>query len=242
MASEPTDARIRVVIYAADEVYRLRGYVGYQIDLEFEPGEAFIGLGAGDLESLTFAAQQNHLFIKPRAGGAHTNITVLTTHRTYHFEYSTVERLPDPALGDVTYVLRFVYPEQHPDRVAAAVEHELTSSPKSRRRNLDYLYRGSAQLKPVSAWDDGVQTRLRFDAHDDLPAIFLRNDDGSESLLNFSVDADELIVHRVARQMTVRRGGLRGCILNQSYTGSGQRLDSGTVAPAVERTTRQLHP
>ena len=50
-----------------------------QIDLEFEPGETFVGLGAGDLESLTFAAQDNHLFLKPRAGGVDTNITVLTT-------------------------------------------------------------------------------------------------------------------------------------------------------------------
>src|SRR6516162_8009557 len=48
------DARIRVLVYATDEVYRLKGYVGYQIDLEFESGEAFVGLGTGDLDSLTF--------------------------------------------------------------------------------------------------------------------------------------------------------------------------------------------
>ena len=107
-------------------------------------------------------------------------------------------------------------------------------------RNLSYGYRGSPQLKPVSTWDDGVQTRLRFDAHEELPAIFVRSDDGSESLLNFSVDGGELVVHRIARQLIVRRGRLTGCIVNQSYTGSGQRLDSGTVAPTVERATKEL--
>ena len=40
--------------YNDEQVYRLRGYVGYQIDLEFEPGETFVGSGAGDLEGLTF--------------------------------------------------------------------------------------------------------------------------------------------------------------------------------------------
>src|SRR5215472_13890468 len=99
-ASGTVDARIRVLIYATDEVYRLKGFVGYQIDLEFESGETFVGLGTGDLDSLTFAAQENHLFLKPRAGGATTNLTVLTTRRTYHFDYSTSERLPDPAFGD----------------------------------------------------------------------------------------------------------------------------------------------
>jgi type IV secretion system protein VirB9 len=241
-ASDPVDARIRLLVYDADEVYRLRGYVGYQIDLEFESGETFVGLGSGDLDSLTFAAQDNHLFVKPRAGGADTNITVLTTRRTYHFDYSSSERRADPSLGDVIYVLRFVYPSQRSDRSAATIEHELTSAPQTRPHNLSYGYRGSAQLKPVSVWDDGVQTRLRFDAHEELPAIFVRNDDGSESLLNFTVDAGELVVHRVARQLTVRRGSLHGCILNENYSGSGQRMESGTVAPAVERAIRPLLP
>jgi type IV secretion system protein VirB9 len=58
------DARVRVATYRADEVYRLRGFVGYQIDLEFEHGESFVGLGAGDIEGLSFVAQDNHLFLK----------------------------------------------------------------------------------------------------------------------------------------------------------------------------------
>ncbi len=240
--SDPIDPRIRVLVYAADEVYRLRGYVGYQVDLEFENGETFVGLGSGDLASLTFAAQENHLFLKPRAGGASTNLTVLTTRRSYHFDYSSSERLPDPDLGDVIYVLRFVYPPQRTGGATAAIEHGLANAPLSRTHNLRYAYRGNPQLKPVSAWDDGVQTRLRFDAHDELPAVFLRNDDGSESLLNFTVEGGELLVHRVARQFVVRRGRLQGCILNQSYLGSGQRLDSETVAPEVERSTRQPPP
>ena len=238
--SGTSDARIRVLIYAEDEVYRLKGYAGYQIDLEFESGEAFVGLGTGDLDSLTFAAKDNHLFLKPRAGGVDTNLTVLTNRRTYHFDYSTSERRPDAAFGDLIYVLRFVYPPQRGDRAAAAVEHELARAPQTRGHNLSYSYRGSPQLKPTSTWDDGVQTRLRFDSHEELPAVFVRNDDGSESLLNFTVDDGELIIHRIARQLTVRRGHLEGCILNQGYGGSGQRLESGTVAPAVERVTREL--
>ena len=107
-ASNPVDSRIRVVVYDADEVFRLKAYAGYQIDLEFESGETFLGLGTGDLDSLTFAAQDNHLFLKPRAGGADTNLTVLTTRRTYHFDYSSSDHRPDPDFGDVIYVLRFV--------------------------------------------------------------------------------------------------------------------------------------
>ena len=36
------DSRIRVAAYNAEQVYRLYAYVGYQIDLEFEPGETYV--------------------------------------------------------------------------------------------------------------------------------------------------------------------------------------------------------
>lgn len=243
-ASAAPDARLRVQEYAPDVIYRLKGYVGYQIDLEFEPGESFIGLGAGDLESLTFSAQENHLFLKPRATAVETNLTVLTNRRTYHFDYVAGSARPGPTLLDVIYGLRFTYP---PTLMLAArsgdtIESSLAAATDQRRRNLNYDYCGSALLKPVSAWDDGVQTRLRFGPQQEVPAIFMRNDDGSESLVNFSIEAGDVIVHRVGRRFIVRRGRLSGCIVNESFSGAGERLESGTLAPTVERVTRGLRP
>ena len=242
LRAEVVDTRIRMFVYAADEVYRLKGYVGYQIDVEFEPGETFVGLGTGDLDSLTFAAQDNHLFLKPKAGGVDTNLTVLTTRRTYHFDYAVSEHRPDPAFGDVIYVLRFSYPAQPSVRVAERVEHSLAAAGETHWHNLNYGYRGSPQLKPSATWDDGVQTHLKFGPQQELPAIFVRNDDGSESLVNFTIDTADIVVHRVSRQLIVRRGRLEGCIVNEGFTGSGARLDSGTVAPAVKRVTRDAPP
>lgn len=238
-----TDNRLRSVVYSSDEVYRLRGYAGYQIDLEFERGEIFIGLGAGDVEALAFVAQDNHLFVKPKATNVHTNLTVLTTRRSYHFDYSADATPPDPGHRDVIYVLRFVYMK------VAAPEAEGTTSPDSalaqapaaRPHNTDYWYCGRPALQPTAAWDDGVHTHLQFNAHGELPALFVRNDDGSESLLNFNVEHSEIVIHRVARQFVLRRGALTGCIVNKGYNGSGEALNSGTVAPEVRRTTREVH-
>ena len=233
--AEP-DRRLRVAAYAADRVYRLTAYVGYQIDLEFEPGERFMGLGAGDLAGLRFAAQDNHLFLKPRAAAIDTNLTVLTNRRSYQFEYSSNARRPDPTQDEVVYALRFTYPP--PPAAGVALERRLEAANAAQPHNLAYAYRGSESLKPQAAWDDGVQTRLRFGARGELPAIFVRNDDGSESLVNFSIAGSDLVVHRVAAQFVVRRGRLRGCIINQKFDGSGTRLKSGTVAPTVERALR----
>ena len=71
------DSRIRYAAYNGDQVYRVRGFIGYQIDFEFEAGESFVGLGAGDLEGLSYFGTENHLFLKPKAAKVATNLTVL---------------------------------------------------------------------------------------------------------------------------------------------------------------------
>src|SRR5690349_8764074 len=134
------DSRIRVAPYAPDEVYRLRGFVGYQVDLEFEAGESFVGLGAGDLESLTFAAQANHLFLKPRAAGVDTNLTVLTSRRAYHFDYSASPRRPDPDVEDIIYVLRFSYPPAPASLGESDALTRALDSAGAAPRSLDYWY------------------------------------------------------------------------------------------------------
>ena len=233
------DSRMRTAVYNGDEVYRLHGYVGYQIDLEFEPGETFTGLGAGDLEGLSFVGQDNHLFLKPKAARVATNLTVLTSRRHYQFDYTALAQRPAADDPGVIYSLRFTYPplpsQSAADAAAKRLDSQLESAGTRRPRNEDYWYCGRPALKPIAASDDGVHTRLRFAANSDLPAIFVRNEDGSESLLNFNMDAGDVIVHRVARQFVLRRGKLTGCIVNRGYTGGSTRLDSGTVAPNVER-------
>ena len=241
-AAPQPDPRIRVAPYRADAVYRLRGYVGYQIDITFAPGERFLGLGVGDSKGVTFAADANHLFLKPRAAHVATNLTVLTSRRTYLFDYEAEPRPPDPTGADVIYALRFEYP-QLPIHTASheqqQVETDLAAAHSTRPRNYDYWYCGEPSLKPTAAWDDGVQTILVFGAHTELPAVFASSADGSESLVNFDVQADRIVVQRVAPRLIVRRGKLTGCIVDRAFKGGGERLSSGTIAPNVERVTRR---
>jgi type IV secretion system protein VirB9 len=232
------DSRIRVTPYDREQVYRLRGYVGYQIDLEFEPGETFVGLGAGDLEGLAYFGQDNHLFLKPKAARVATNVTVLTNRRHYHFDYSALAQPPGAGDPNVIFAVRFTYPplpsQAAQEAAARRLESDLAAA-SAQPRNLDYWYCGSPALRPVFAADDGVHTRLRFAVNADLPAIFVRSDDDTESLLNYSMENGDVIIHRVARRFVLRRGKTVGCILNKGFAGGGTRLDSGTVAPQVER-------
>ena len=60
-----------------------------------------------------------------------------------------------------------------------------------------------------------MHTRITFAPKAEQPAIFILNEDGSESLLNFSMDEGDVILHRVARRLILRRGNLAGCVVNK---------------------------
>lgn len=240
------DGRIRSALYSPEEVYRLVGFVGYDIELIFEPGERFAGKGGGDLEAVTIEAYENQVHIKPRAAIVATNLVIYTDRRAYRFDYSASAHRPNPAMDEVMYAVRFSYPatdlEDKQARNAAQVDHDLARAGAVRPRNTDYWFCGNPAVKPAAASDDGVQTRLTFGPRAEIPAIFVRNADDTESLLNFSMEGGDVVIHRVAPKFIIRRGRLTGCIVNKGFQGAGQRLESGTLSPQVERERKELRP
>lgn len=235
-AAPAADPRIQQLPYRPDAVYPLTGRAGYVLDIRFAPGERLVGVASGDAQAISIESQDNHLFLKPKAAPVQTNLTVLTTLRPYHFDYR-VPRAdatgPTPSL----YALEFQYPEP-PAALAAAQARqrvaELLDAPAA-VRNENYWYCGDAQLKPEAVNDDGVQTRFTFPARGELPVIFLKNADGSESIVNTTVTDHGVTVHRVAERFILRRGRLVGCVVNRGDTRQGVALSGGAVSPAVQR-------
>lgn len=239
------DPRIRTATYDGAQVYKLQGFVGYAIELIFEDGEKFAGTGGGDLEGVTVDSHGNSVLLKPHAAIVATNLVVFTDRRSYRFDYAVSSRAPNRVTDEVMYAVRFVYP---PPKTAAGedaravVERELGAAVAGRPRNTDYWYCGHRALQPVAVSDDGVHTRITFSDRAEIPAVFVRNEDGSESLLNFSMDVGDVVIHRVAPRFVLRRGRLTGCIVNKGFAGAGLRLETGTVSPEVERDVKGAKP
>lgn len=240
------DPRIRTALYNPQQVYRLYGYVGYAIELVFEDGERFAGDGGGDLDGIAIGWHTNHLILKPKVANVGTNLVIYTDRRAYRFEYSATDQAPDPATEEVIWAVQFVYPAPPAQKigptVADQVQADFRKAADGRSKNLDYWYCGSPTIRPVATSDDGVQTRLTFGAKEELPAVFLSNADGSESLLNFSIEQGDVVIHRVAARFILRRGKLTGCVVNKSFSGGGERLSSGTIAPDVQRQRKGEQP
>lgn len=228
------DSRIRTVAYQASDVFDLVGFVGYHLDLEFAEDEEFVGLSAGDPEAITYSAHGNVLTLKPRVTAAQMNLTVSTTRRRYYFDYTIHGHAPNRFRDQVMYVVRFRYPDVGPSP-EARIDAKFEAAAGAKPLNRDYWFCGDASVKPVSAFDDGVHTYLRFAPRRGMPAVFVANEDGSEALVNSTVDGEGLIIHRITERLVLRRGMLVGCVVNRSFTGGSESLDSGTITPEVIR-------
>ena len=234
-ASIPEDPRLRVIEFNPRTVLPLTAFVGYHVHLEFEADEHFVNLGAGDTSLIDVGAEGNHLLIKPRSPTQGTNLTIITSRRTYYLDYRALSRAPHP--DEAIYSISFRYPG-HATALRAAGD-----TPQSAGRldtmpttvNRDYWFCGSPQLRPVAAADDGLQLQLTFAPDAELPAIYVMAADGTESLVNTHTEHDTIFIHRLAPRFVLRRGNEVGCVVDRSGRGSVRRAGTGTVDVSTER-------
>jgi type IV secretion system protein VirB9 len=216
----PGDPRIGEVIYAPDQVVELKGVLGYQMSVEFDPAERIenVAIGDGLGWQVTPNRRANLLFLKPMGRRPPTNMTVITNLRRYAFHLSV---RPAPSNGrdqGVVYSLRFVYPAPVVP-VVSAVAPEPPAPPKD--VNHAYSYEGSAQNLPARVFDDGQSTYFQFREVDDYPAIFVVEPDGGEAVVNSFTRDSYVVVDRIARGFVLRRGTEVTRLRNDAFRESG---------------------
>jgi type IV secretion system protein VirB9 len=248
------DSRVRVADYNPAEVYKIRTFYGVSTHVQFAEGETMTDVALGDKEGWEVEPRKSHLFIKPKAQKADTNLTVVTNKRVYQFALEVEPRgtrddkaWKDP---DLVYSLSFRYPNEEAARLAAqattadakAVQNEMKgklAEAKKRDENRDYWVAGAEEISPTGARDDGRFIYLAFSLNRDMPAVYAVDSEGNESLVNTNVEGNEIIVQRMVRKLVLRKGKAVACVVNKSFDLNGGRDNtSGTVAPDVERVIK----
>lgn len=208
----PGDPRIHVVDYDPTEVVELRGVLGYQLSLEFDPEEKIENVAIGDSLGwqVTPNRRANLLFIKPMAIRPATNMTVVTNVRRYNFELS-VRRTAGRV--NVPFSVRFLYPQP---AVAFVAPPPPPQPPQE--KNAAYSYQGSTKTLPAKVFDDGEFTYFAFRGEEDMPAIFSVDPDGGEAVVNSHMRDGYVVVDRIARGFVLRRGSEVTRIFNDGFT------------------------
>ncbi len=105
-----TDSRIRTLVYNPNEVYELKFYYNYQSFIEFSEDEEIEMISVGEAFAWRLTPAGKRLFIRPLEIAAHTNMTIITNRRIYHFDIRSDE-FTGKADEDLVYTVRFFYPQ-----------------------------------------------------------------------------------------------------------------------------------
>lgn len=255
-----TDSRVRNIVYNPRDVVNILGHYGYQTLIRFADYEQIENLSIGD--SLAWQVVPNDrgnlLFLKPIEKNAETNLTVVTSTPSAIDPSGVTQRIYVFALrassddhhdsNRFTWTVQFHYPEddtalinirEHQQSLSSASIVGPSPSIDPSHWNFNYSFAGHKQQVPVKIFDNGTFTYFEFDHLTDTPAIFMVDADRNESLVNGVRQGKYVVVHRVAKQFTLRNGDVVTCIFNDAYV-SDPLLDQGSPSErAAENATRE---
>ena len=213
------DPRIQVEEYRNDTVFDIYATVGRATLIQLEADESLGSsdqsvLGVGDAEAWNIGVRGNNIVLKPRASLPRTNIVIVTNKRTYSFDLKIAPKNVHP-----TYILRFKYPESEALKIQVTLEAEAVRLKRledlknknsfSFKLNTGYSWRGQADwLVPTMAYDNGLFTYLIYDSGRSLPVLYKVNPDGSELLLNTSIDPEDRSIIRIHEVLELVRARL----------------------------------
>jgi len=232
------DPRIRSLPYSAEQVFQVTGTYGLVTTILFGADEEITQVVAGDTVSwqILTSADRRSLTLKPMEKDAATNLSVVTTKRTYSFDLRVND---SKAMRNQTFKLKFTYPEDAGLKGTAelwkqAQDAQRNPNIKNIRRdkvNYDYGFKGNDAAKPVWVFDDGLKTFMKFSG--DIPAIFIVDAKRRESLVNYRREADYIVIDKVSRQWSLRYGTEEETCLFNLRTGPADipAPIEGAVAP-----------
>jgi type IV secretion system protein VirB9 len=213
-AASADDPRVVEKLYQPSQIVRIEGKTKVQATIAFAEDEHIENVAIGDSQSwqVTPNKRANLLFVKPLSATATTNMTVVTDRHTYLFDLVASPR------AKPLYVLQFTYP---PEPKAAdaqlaegdaptAVEMAAASDPKAvvdpAALNFAWVAKGDRKLLPARTYDDGDSTYLTWAPGTPVPAILVKDYQGTEGPVNFAVRGDTIVVDGVPREIVLRSG------------------------------------
>ena len=254
------DNRIQYVNYNPGDVVVVRAVAGLGARVVFAPGESILDVASGFTQGWEFSDRRNILYIKaksvkgeqgmpampPEAGKWDTNLMVTTNLRMYDID---LHLLPGNNSGKapmnrVAYRVEYKYPADELAAAKALADKERAQAKldvKPEPRNWNYSMQigdASENIAPTMAYDDGRFTYLRFPGSQEIPAAYVINSDGAETLANGTMRGDQLVLQTTAAKIILRRGKAVACLENRSVNWYGIYNTTGTTSPSVRRTLK----
>lgn len=193
------DPHLQQVDYDAGQIVRLRGSPGYQMMVDFSPDEQVqtVSLGDGSAWQVSVNRVGDRLFLKPAQANVTTNMTVVTSVRTYNFDLASLSS-PEP---DMPYTVEFRYPA----RKVQVSDGQYVDVAARTRLISHYKVGGAKQLLPSGVTNDGQHTFISWPRSAAIPAVYAQDAHGKDVLLNGMMGTDDIyVIDGVPDRLTFR--------------------------------------
>ena len=225
--------------------------------IELQPGEIVLSRIAGDLTRWEISpasagpdGRTTLVVVKPKDCDHTTNLVLATDQRIYDLTLdsppcrrTTAQSATNPD-DPYTRHVRFYYPDQTVAQWSRPAPPRI--APDATQLNFHYNVHREKHFpwQPAQVFDDGAHVYIKLPEtadHADAPALFLVADDGSRTLLNYSVIGDTYVTDRLftravlvagvdgrERKVEIERDAPRSA----GSTGSSTCSRSGATFPA----------
>jgi len=223
------DPRLVERLYDPAQVVRVNGKVNVQSTIRFGDDETIENVAIGDSQKwqVTPNRRANLLFVKPLSPRAATNMTVVTNRHTYLFDL-----VASPGHANPLYVLTFTYPAspeeeadpdlpqgadpaQSPNAIELAAANDGLAVLDPTQLNFEWASAGDSALLPQQVYDDGDATFLQWPTGTPMPAILVKDHEGTEGPANFAVRGDVIVLDIVPQEIILRSGDDMATLVNQ---------------------------
>ena len=170
------DSRVKTYIYNPNEVFPIVLHYGYHSHIDFPKSEFIKNIIVGNPSDWEITNRGNRIFLQTYSKSAHTNMTIITSKRTYEFDLLAKGDLKETDY-DLAYAIRFYYPEEKSIDIKDSDKSSselITLDIKDLIKgniNANYIYVGDQDITPIVAFNDEKFTYLKFRDEKFIPKI-----------------------------------------------------------------------
>lgn len=212
----PRENRIHRYTYSPEIIFRVLSVPTLHVHIELGEDEGLKENPViGDSTQWRVSGGPRNLYVKPVRENIATSMTVVTNKRTYQFQL-----ISGVSNSNVYQKVSFDYPDRDAEIkltqdmafASASAERDRLNSqivaPSVDPASLNFAYNieGDASFRPTAVYTDGKFTYLRMPTTQDSPALFLMDDAGNPSLINYKVKENMIVVERVAKNLLLKLG------------------------------------
>jgi type IV secretion system protein VirB9 len=209
-----SENRIISYTYSPDVIFRIFSSPTFHTHIQLAGDEGVVEPpNTGDPAQWLIQGGPKNIYVKPLKDDIETSLTIITDKRAYQFQLISKKG------GQFTQKVSFNYPDDQPELKSSNEDLSLTSIHEQlhlesrgivgidpKEIYFDFEINGEAPFKPLIVYSDSKFTYLKMPRVKNHPAVFLLDDSGKPSLVNYKVSGDVIVIDGVAKSALLKLG------------------------------------